>query len=383
MPDETKLSRLHNTAAWQPGDEPGRRQFAELFTSAAPLRLQSGKTLAPVTMAYETWGELAPDGANAILILPPLTMDTHASGPAGPGHPAPGWWDKLIGPGRAIDTDRFYVVCPNNLGSCQGSTGPASRDDDGRPWGSRFPSIDIADQVVAEAALAARLGIGRWRLVVGMSVGGARALEWAMRYGPQVEQLFLVAVAAATRLEQAGLTCLELELIRNDPHFHGGDYYELPEGCGPAIGVAMSRSFGHVRYGTERYWDERFGGACTAEDHDRCYREFGGYLLAQGAKMPERFDTNSYLVLSETALRATVARGRSSVPDALAAIRCPVEVVGFDSDRAYPIYAQEDIVAGLPDARLTRIESPLGHYSFLFAPELLDAPLRAVLDATS
>lgn len=376
--------RLRNTPAWQPGDPAGRRRFADLFTPEAPLRLISGRTLAPVTMAYETWGTLAPDGSNAVLVLPPLTMDTHAAGPAEPpAHAAPGWWDTLIGPGRAVDTDRFYVVCPNNLGGCQGSTGPASRDPDGRPWGSRFPALDVADQVAAEAALADHLGIRRWHQVIGMSIGGARALEWAVAHPDRVGGLFLVAVSAATRIEQAGLAGLELELIRNDPHFHGGDYYELPEGCGPRFGVAMARSIAHVRYGSEPYWQERFGGDDWHTDSDRCHAAFVEYLLAQGRKMPERFDVNSYLVLSETALKATVARGRPSIAAALRMIKCPVDVVGFTSDRAYPLYTQEELVAGIPDARLTAIETPLGHYAFLFSAELLEPHLRAAMNATT
>ena len=140
------------SGAWRPGDEPGRRRFATLF-SARPHVLEAGGRLGQVQVAYETWGELAPDGTNAVLVLHALTGDSHASGPAGPGHLHPGWWDEVVGPGRALDTDRWFVVCPNVLGGCQGTTGPASDDPEtGRPYGSRFPLITIRDQAVIEAA---------------------------------------------------------------------------------------------------------------------------------------------------------------------------------------------------------------------------------------
>ena len=165
------------TGAWRPGDPPGRRQFATLF-DARPHVVETGARLEHVTIAYETWGTLNADRSNALLVLHALTGDSHAAGPAGPGHPAEGWWEGLVGAGCAIDTDRFFVVCPNVLGGCQGTTGPASDDPaTGAPYGSRFPTVTIRDQVVVEAALATRLGIRRWASVVGGSMGGQRALS--------------------------------------------------------------------------------------------------------------------------------------------------------------------------------------------------------------
>ncbi|MER5884116.1 homoserine O-acetyltransferase [Streptomyces sp. NPDC001941] len=372
--------RLRNTGAWQPGDPPGGRRFVTTHTVEDPLRLASGGSLGPVTMAYESWGELDADRGNAVLVLPPLSMTCHASGPAGPGHPAEGWWNSVIGPGLVLDTDRFHVVVINCLGGCDGSTGPASASPDGHPWASRFPALDVSDQVDAEAALADALGIARWHAVVGMSIGGARALEWAVSRPERVRALALVSVSAATRIEQAGHTVLELELIRRDPHFHGGDYYELPEGCGPHDGTALARGFSHLRYGTDAYWQQRFGGEDLADDPDGCHERFGGYLLAQGEKVVERFDANCYLVLSEAAMRASVARGRGSVKDALARITAAAHVVGFSSDRPYPPEAVRELAEGIPGARVRVIESDLGHYGFMFAPELIEPELRLAVE---
>lgn len=371
--------RLHNTAAWQPGDEAGRRRFVKTHTAGRPLRLISGRTLGPVTMSYESWGELNAARDNAVLILAPLSMTTHAAGQAAPGHPTAGWWDPLIGAGRPVDTGRYHVVVPNNLGGCDGSTGPASPDPAGRPWASRFPALDVVDQVNAEAALADALGIRRWRAVIGMSIGGGRALEWAISRPDRVGLLFLVATSAATRVEQAGHTRLELELIRNDPHFHGGEFYELPEGCGPKFGVSLARSFGHIRYGSEEYWQRRFGGDRWQTDSDACHEEFGDYVLAQGEKVWERFDANCYLVLSQTALTATVARNRAGIAQALALITSPTRIVGFSTDRAYPPASQRELAEGIKGARATIIASELGHYSFLFDPGLIGERLAAAL----
>ena len=158
------------SAAWREGDPVGRRQFVDL----GPLELETGGALPTVRLAYETWGTLSPSGDNAVLVLHALTGDSHVTGPAGPGHPSPGWWDSLVGPGRPIDTRRWFVVAPNVLGGCQGSTGPASLAPDGRLWAGRFPSVTVRDQVTAEIALADAIGVASWALVIGASMGGMR-----------------------------------------------------------------------------------------------------------------------------------------------------------------------------------------------------------------
>ena len=238
------------TGAWRAGDPPGHRQFVTLFADE-PLRLELGGTLSPVVVAYETWGELDRGRTNAVLVAHALTGDSHAAGPAGPGHLYPGWWDHSIGPGKDIDTNRWFVVCPNVLGGCQGTTGPASPAPDGRPYGSRFPTITIRDQVAVEAALTDHLGLERWAAVIGGSMGGMRALEWAVGHPDRLDRAVVVACGAAASAEQIGLCAVQIEAIRADPAYRGGDYYDASPGEGPHRGLGVARRIGHISYRSE------------------------------------------------------------------------------------------------------------------------------------
>ncbi len=203
------------TGAWQTSDDPGHRQF---FHVEAPFTLEAGGALPEACVAYETWGTLAPDGSNAVLVLHALTGDSHAAGPAGPGHGDVGWWDGTIGPGAAIDTDRFFVVCPNVLGGCQGTTGPASTmPGSEKPWGSRFPRTTIRDQVALEVALADALGIDRWYAVIGGSMGGMRVLEWAVGHRDRVARAVVISVGAQATAEEIALCSVQMRAIREDP----------------------------------------------------------------------------------------------------------------------------------------------------------------------
>ena len=197
------------SGAWREGDPVAFRKFANLGAQ----RLENGEILPSVTLAYETWGELDEAGSNAVLILHALTGDAHVYGDAAPGQPTPGWWEQIVGPGRIIDTERYYVVAANVLGGCQGSTGPASLAPDGAPWGSRFPVISTRDQVYAESRLADLLGIDEWSIVVGTSLGGHRAIEWAVSYPERVRRLVVVASGAQTTADQAAWTHTQIRAI--------------------------------------------------------------------------------------------------------------------------------------------------------------------------
>ena len=212
------------------------------------LELEAGGRLGPVDVAYETWGELDAARSNAVLVLHALTGDAHVAGPVGPGQKSAGWWPGMVGPGAPVDTDRFFVVCPNVLGGCQGTTGPASVSPDGRRYGSRFPIITIRDQVRVETLLADHLGIERWAGVVGGSMGGMRVLEWCVGSPARVERAVVVAAGAAATAEQIGLYSLQIRAIRADPAFAGGDYYDHAEG--PTVGLALARGIGQVSYRT-------------------------------------------------------------------------------------------------------------------------------------
>src|SRR6476646_2946127 len=208
------------SGAWRDGDPVGRRQFVDL----GAVELERGGVLPEVRVAYETWGELNAAGDNAVLVEHALTGDSHVDGPTGPGHPTPGWWDGLVGPGRPLDTDRWFVVAANVLGGCQGTTGPSSLAGDGRRWGSRFPFVTVRDQVTVEARLAVEIGVPRWAAVLGGSMGGMRVLEWAVTYPDQVDRALVLASTAYASADQIAWAQPQLLAIRSDPDFRGGDY---------------------------------------------------------------------------------------------------------------------------------------------------------------
>ena len=228
MPAEGSTVR---PGGWREGDPVADRRFADL----GPLDLELGGHLPAVRLAYETWGTLDASSSNAVLVLHALTGDAHVHGVAGPGQPTPGWWDGLVGPGRPLDTERVFVVAANILGGCQGSTGPSSYAPDGPPYGSRFPRISVRDQVAAEGLLSDRLGVRRWAAVLGGSMGGMRALEWAYAYPERVGAALVVAVGAAATGDQIGTQSTQIAAIKSDSGWAGGDYYDdLAAGLGPA-----------------------------------------------------------------------------------------------------------------------------------------------------
>lgn len=353
-------------AAWRPGDDPGGRQFVTLFDER-PHALEAGGRLEGIDVAYETWGELAPDRSNAVLVVHALTGDSHAAGPVGPGHPQPGWWDPLIGPGRALDTARYFVVCANVLGGCQGTTGPASLAGDGRPYGSRFPTITIRDQVVAEAALADRLRIDRWHAVVGGSMGGMRVLEWAVGFPDRVQRAVVVSVGAKATAEQVAWCAMQIRAIRADPTWRDGDYYDAPDG-GPDVGLSIARGIGQISYRSELEFDQRFGRDHQGDEDPLAGGRYAveSYLEYHGAKLVRRFDANSYLVLSEAMNHHDVGRGRGGVPAALRRVTAEVTLAGISSDRLYPLRLQHELAELIPTAGdVEVIESIHGHDGFL------------------
>ncbi len=359
------VDQISSTGAWSLGDDIGDRRFARV-AGTDELDLEAGGHLGPVDVAYETWGELDATSSNAVLVLHALTGDSHVTGPAGPGHPAAGWWPGIVGPGAPIDTDRFFVVCPNVLGGCQGTTGPASVAPDGKRYGSRFPIITIRDQVGVEALLADHLGIGRWAAVVGGSMGGMRVLEWCVGSPGRVERAVVIAVGPSATAEQIGLCSLQVRTIRADPAFAGGDYYD--NDVGPVHGMAIARGIGQVSYRTASELDQRFGREAQGEEQPLKggrYR-IESYLEHHGDSLLRRFDANSYIVLSEAMNHHDVGRDRGGIAAALSAVQAPVSVVGISSDRLYPVELQHDLARLLPSRPDVRVvESNVGHDGFL------------------
>ncbi len=375
------MTRGPHPGLWLPGDEPGGRRLIQLYGDGSPgLDVEGGGHLPEVTVAYETWGELDPDGANAVLVLHALTGDSHAAGPAGPGHPTAGWWEGMIGPGAPIDTDRYFVVCPNVLGGCQGTTGPGSPAPNGRAWGSRFPLVTIRDQVTVEAALADRLGVGAWAAVVGGSMGGMRVLEWCVGHPERVRRAVVLAVGAMASAGQIALCSLQIRAIRADPAFVGGDYYAT--GARPDAGLALARGIGQYSYRTDLEFERRFGRSAQEEEDPVKGGRFAveSYLEYHGDKLARRFDPNAYIVLSEAMNHHDVGRGRGGLARALAQVMADVTVAGIDSDRLYPLGLQYQLARLLPGGRpVTVIESSSGHDGFLLETEQVGALLASVL----
>ncbi|MEU6697416.1 homoserine O-acetyltransferase [Pseudonocardia sp. NPDC046786] len=367
------------TGAWREGDDPGRRRFLDL---PAPLKLEAGGELPAVRLSYETWGELAPDRSNAVLVLHALTGDTHLEGPAGPGHPTAGWWPGLIEPGGPLDPARWFVVAPNAIGGCQGSTGPASTAPDGRPWGSRFPVVTVRDTVAAEQYLADALGIDAFACVIGGSMGSMRSLEWAATEPDRVARLFLLAGPAASSADQIGWANPQIEAIRADPHWHGGDYHELPEG--PWRGLGIARRIAHLSYRSGYELTTRFGrDPQAAEDpFDGGRYAIESYLDHHAAKLVHRFDAASYVRLTQLMNHHDVGRDRGGVASALARVRARTFVAGVTSDRLYPLAEQEELAAGIPNSDpLKVIDSPYGHDGFLVETPTVARLLAELLDS--
>ncbi|WP_339134217.1 homoserine O-acetyltransferase [Streptomyces sp. f51] len=365
------------TGGWREGDPAGRRQW---YAREQSLALEAGGELPGARLAFETWGRLAPDASNAVLVLHALTGDSHVAGPAESGHPTPGWWDGLLGAGRALAPDRWFVVAPNVLGGCQGSTGPSSLRTAGGRWGGDFPFLTQRDQVAAEAGLADALGIERWALVVGGSMGGMRALEWAVSRPERVGALLLLATTAAASAEQIAWADVQVRAIRSDPNWLEGRYHD--SGRAPHTGLGLARRIAHVTYRSEPELRARFGRTPQgAEDpwHGGRY-QVESYLGHHADKLVRRFDAGSYVVLSEAMNSHDIGRGRGGVRAALRRVTARTLVAGVGSDRLYPPAQQAELAAGIPTADgLRMIESPYGHDGFLIEVDQVAALVRELL----
>ncbi|WP_258069947.1 homoserine O-acetyltransferase [Arthrobacter sp. SX1312] len=363
--------------AWT-DDAPPQGDGLLRVASIGPLVLETGGELPDVQLAFETWGRLDRDGSNAVLVQHALTGSSHVARGASEEE---GWWDSLVGPGRTVDTDRYFVVAVNMLGGCYGSTGPASLAPDGEPWGARFPFVTIRDAVRAEGLLADQLGIRRWHSVLGGSMGGARALEWALMYPQRVERCAVIACTAASSAEQIAFAQAQLQAIRLDPAYRGGDYYGGPH---PEAGLGIARRIAHITYRAEQELEARFGraeqdaeqplGAVLPADRGRYRVE--SYLDHQADKLVDRFDANSYVILTEALMSHDAARDRGSLEDVLGAATSEFFIAAVDTDRLYFPWQSHRLAAGLPgDVPVHMISSPMGHDAFLTQIHQLDHQL--------
>jgi homoserine O-acetyltransferase len=352
------------------------------------MTLERGGELPTVRVAFETVGTLNAARDNAVLVAHALTGDSHVAGDEGPGHPTVGWWNDIVGPGKAIDTDHWFVVAPNMLGGCQGTTGPASHAPDGVEWGTRFPFVTIRDQVAAQLALTDALGIERWAAVIGGSMGGMQSLEWAVNHPERLERVAILAAPPFSNADAIALNALQAEAVRMDPAFADGDYYEAADGEGPHRGLAMARRIALHSYRSPTELNDRFqrswqsslspmggGGRYAVES----------YLDFHGNKFTRRFDANSYLTLVEAMNSHDIGRGRGGTVQALSRATARALVLGIDSDRLYPVEELRRIAAHLP-GNIDRdephiISSPFGHDGFLIEDRIVGEQLVRLLES--
>lgn len=361
------------------------------FTFAEPpngLVLESSRCFGPVTLAYETYGCLSPGRDNAILILHALTGDSHVAGVYSDDDPKPGWWDIMVGPGKPIDTDKFFVICANVIGGCMGSTGPSSINPETQlPYGLDFPVVTIGDMVACQKALLDYLGIERLLSVIGGSVGGMQVLEWCVRYPESV----VSAIPLATTSRHSALAIAFNEVARQaiiaDPRWNQGNYYG---GERPDTGLAVARMIGHITYLSDESMRLKFGRRLQDKtdfsfNFDADF-QVESYLRYQGAKFVERFDANSFLYITKAADYFDLERqhGDGSLVKAFSKARARFLVVSFTSDWLYPTYQSRELVQSMKKNRLDvsfcEIEAKWGHDAFLLPNERLNLMTRGFLD---
>ena len=376
------VGRPPASGGWRIGDAPGNRKF----TAFRELELETGSALS-YQLAYETWGELNPSKSNAVLVLHALTGDSHTVGNPEAGHPTAGWWNGVIGPGLAIDTNEFFVVTPNILGGCQGSTGPASLAKDGREYGPLFPALTIRDQARSLKQFSEELGIDSWYAVVGGSMAGMHALEFAIEFPEALARMGILAAPPYSTADQIALNTVQLEAIRSDSGFASGWYYDAKPGFGPHRGLALARRMALLNYRSPDELNQRFGRAWQSQVSpltERGKYAVESYLDFHGNKFVRRFDANSYLTLVSAMNSHDLGRGRDSVEAALASIETPTLVLGLTTDRLFPLSGQqliaEHLGGELIGGELIVIESEFGHDGFLIEVDAVSIGLRKLLE---
>jgi len=334
------------------------------------LPLDCGATLAPVDVAYETYGELNSDKSNAILILHAFTGDAHAAGISRETG-QPGWWDSMIGPGKAFDTDKYFVMCTNVLGGCRGTTGPSSINPaTGKPYALDFPVITQADMVRLQKKFVDYLGIERLLAVAGGSMGAMQALQWAVDYPEAVAAAIPIAGTWRHSAQQIAFNEVGRQAIMADPDWNGGNYYG---GRPPARGLAVARMIGHITYMSDESMREKFGRRLRGKDsfgfHFDIDFEVESYLRYRGTKFVDRFDANSYLYITKAMDYFDITNGRGSLVAALEKVTARFLVISFTSDWLYPSYQSQEIVNALRslnrDVTYCELTSNYGHDAFL------------------
>ncbi len=374
-PDDTNLPRSVGAAT------PRRMRFAQ------PLATRSGATLDEYSLVFETYGRLNAARSNAVLVCHALNASHHVAGYYADDPGSIGWWDNMIGPGKPLDTDRFFVVGVNNLGGCFGSTGPASADPrTGHPYGSRFPVVTVEDWVEAQARLADRLGVPCWAAVMGGSLGAMQALAWALAYPDRIRHALLIAAAPRLSAQNIAFNEIARTAITTDPDFHGGDYYA--HGVVPKRGLRVARMLGHVTYLSDDAMMEKFGRSLREGKlgfHFGVDFEVESYLRHQGDKFSGYFDANTYLLITRALDYFDPAAGHGGdLAAALAPAQAKFLVASFSSDWRFAPARSREIVKALLDNRrdvaYAEIDAPHGHDAFLLEDPRYHALVRAYFD---
>jgi homoserine O-acetyltransferase len=365
--------------------------WAETYSIEFPsLALDSGLTLAPVTLAYETYGTLNSERSNAILLLHALSGDAHAAG-YHPYDTKPGWWDIMVGPGRAFDTDKYFMICSNVIGGCKGSSGPGSvNPETGRPYGLRFPVVTVPDMVRAQVMLIDHLGIDRLLAVAGGSMGGMQGLEWITSYPERVASCIPIASTHRHSPMQIAFNEVGRQAIMRDPNWQGGDYYD---GQAPDGGLAVARMIGHVTYLSDQSMHEKFGRRLRDKEvvgYDFTLDfEVESYLQHQGEVFTRRFDANTYLYITKALDYFDLGNTYGTLVEAFREVPADARflVIAFSSDWLYPPYQSKEIVRALKgnglDCTYLEIASTYGHDAFLLESDQQTHLLTHFLDVTA
>jgi homoserine O-acetyltransferase len=356
-----------------------------VFAEDTPMPLDSGESLGPITLAYETYGRLNADRSNAILICHALSGDAHAAGLSPEGWV--GWWDDCIGPGKAFDSDKYFVICSNVIGGCQGSTGPSSiNPKSGKPYALEFPVITVTDMVRAQRHLIDHLGIDKLLAVAGGSMGGMQALQWTVNYPERVRAALPLATTARHSPLLIAFDEVGRQAVYADPNWNQGDYYG---GARPNTGLALARMIGHITYLSEESMHQKFGRRLEARERFGYDFEtdfaIESYLHTKGSRFTERFDANTYLYVTKAMDYFDLANGNGSLMKAFT--QCAdilYLVVSFTSDWLYPTYHSKEIVSALTaigaDVTYCNVQSSWGHDAFLLEVETMTQLISDFLD---
>lgn len=361
----------------------------QLFADGEPLRLAGGAELSPITVAYETYGTLNADAGNAIFVCHALTGDAHAAGLSSAGSDAKvGWWDGFIGPGKGLDTDRYYVICANVLGGCQGTTGPGSINPaTGRRYCLDFPFLTVRDVVRVHSELVRKLGVNQLLAVVGGSLGGMQVLEWAVSHPDQLKAAVVLASAPKLSAQGIAFNAVGRRAIYADPGFANGDYYDSD---GPRYGLALARMVAHITYLSEDSIELKFGR--RLQDSDRfafsmqkeTEFQIESYLHYQGKRFVQRFDANSYLYLTRAMDYFDLSEGYQSLAESLSRTRARFLVASYDTDWLFPTSQSRGLVTALLQVgrhvSFVELPCPFGHDSFLIDLEPLKQLVGSFLD---